>query len=141
MALNTLSDVKLIELPRHLQQDGSLVVLEQHSGLPFTVTRMFTVTAGDGAVRGRHAHRSCSQLFLCLCGAVEVECDDGQAKQIFRLNRSNLALIVPPSIWARETYRGERSLLAVLCDRLYDEADYIRSYPEFLAWRQEQSAQ
>jgi hypothetical protein len=140
MPLQTLDDVKLLTLPRHVDHDGELVVFEERGGLPFPVRRVFTVTAPPSAVRGRHAHRTCAQIFLCPRGAIEVECDDGRAKQDFRLDRPNLALVVPASIWATESYQVGDSMLLVLCDRAYDEADYIRDYPEFLAWRRKASA-
>ena len=135
MSLKTLSDVRFLELARHARDDGELVVLEQSNGLPFAASRMFTVRAAKDAVRGRHAHRLCSQAMICLDGAIDVECDDGAATHTFRLERPNLALLVPPSIWATETYHIGRSILMVLCDRPFEESDYIHDYAEFLAWR------
>lgn len=141
MAFSVLEDVKLIELPRHIHADGDLVVLEKRSGMPFAAERIFTVHAVRGAVRGRHAHRECAQILMCLVGAIEVECDDGGAKRTFQLDRPDFALLIPPSIWATETYRGDGSVLTVLCDRPYDEVDYIRDYSEYLVWRQKGPAQ
>ena len=45
------------------------------------------------------------------------------------------ALLVPPGIWAEQVYEGDDTVLMVLCDLPYDEADYIRDYTEFLAFR------
>jgi hypothetical protein len=140
MALQTVNDVKLLTLPRHVDHGGELVVFEERSGLPFPVRRFFSVAVSQKAVRGRHAHRMCAQAFLCPRGAIEVECDDGRAKHTFSLDRPDLALVIPASIWATESYQTADSMLLVLCDRPYDEADYIRNYSAFLAWRQEASA-
>jgi len=41
----------------------------------------------------------------------------------------------PAPIWASETYKVRDSILAVLCDQVYEEDDYLRNYEEFLAWR------
>lgn len=136
MTLKTLSDVRIIELARHRQNGGDLVAFEERSGLPFLVSRIFTVRAAHNSVRGQHAHQECSQVFTCPSGVVEVECDDGRAKAKFVLDRFDRALFVPASIWATQTYRGDGSLLTVLCDQPYDEADYIRDYAAFLVWRQ-----
>jgi len=37
-------------------------------------------------------------------------------------------------------FRQPSSVLVVLCDRLYEEHDYIRDYAEFLAFREAASA-
>ena len=38
---------------------------------------------------------------------------------------SNLGLVIPPGIWAQETYLKENTILVVLCDLPYDADDYI----------------
>jgi len=40
-------------------------------------------------------------------------------------------LLIPPGIWAREDYLTDGAVLMVLCDRIYEEGDYIRDYDEF----------
>ena len=124
-----------LDLPLHRRDNGQVVVAEMGASVPFPIARMFTVSASLDAVRGEHAHRRCSQFMVCVSGAVEVTCDDGRSKRTFALDRSNLALLVPPSIWNIITFRSAGAVLAVLCDRVYEEADYIRAYPEFLAYR------
>jgi len=43
--------------------------------------------------------------------------------------------LIPPTIWAEQTYLQENTIVLVLCDQFYDEADYIRDYDAFLQWR------
>lgn len=135
MTLRSVADVRLVELAMHAREDGELVVVEQGKAIAFPVLRMFTVRAAQGAIRGRHAHKQCWQFLLCVHGAIEVECDDGTSKQAFLLDAGNKGLLVPPSIWASETYVVGESVLSVLCDRLYEADDYLRDYEQFLAWR------
>jgi hypothetical protein len=137
MAANlfNINDVRMIELPRHARDDGEIVVAQGGAQVPFTIARMFTIRAPEGARRGEHAHRQCSQLMLCIHGAVDVINDDSQTQQTFALDRSNLALYVPPTIWSTVIFRQSGSVLAVLCDRGFEERDYLRTYPEFLAFR------
>jgi len=127
--------VRPLDLPRHARADGAVVVAETGAAMPFAATRMFTVTAPLGAERGQHAHKLCSQFMWCVHGAVDVICDDGASKRTFALNRDNHALLVPPTIWGTILYREANSVLAVLCDRLYEAEDYIRDYSEFIAMR------
>lgn len=128
--------VRTIELPRHVRSDGEVVVAEAGHGVPFAIARMFTVKAPTGATRGEHAHRQCSQFMICVHGLIDIVCDDGRSRRIFALDRSNIALVVPPTIWAAVLFRQSDSVLTVLCDRIYEEHDYIRDYTEFLAFRE-----
>lgn len=138
-ALNGVDDVRLIELPRFARDDGVVVVAEAGAQVPFTIARMFTVIAPSGARRGNHAHRRCTQFMFCAHGAVEVICDDSQARQSFVLDRCNLALYVPPTIWNTIVYREAGSVLTVLCDRPFEEPDYLRTYDAFMAYRKEKT--
>lgn len=133
--LRSLADLRLIELNSHARADGEVVVAEVSDHVPFSVARMFTLRAPLAAERGKHAHRLCSQLMLCVHGAIGVVCDDGSDRRTFELQHGNLALLVPPSIWNTVIFREENSVLVVLCDRHYEEHDYIRNYPEFVAYR------
>src|ERR1700733_15274951 len=135
-SLKSISDLRLIELPRHARTDGEIAVAEAGAQVPFKIARMFTLQAPLGAVRGEHAHRRCSQFMLCVSGAVDIACADGREERVFSLDRSNLALLVPPTIWNTVTVRKDNSVLAVLCDRPYEAHDYIRDFGQFVAFRE-----
>ena len=135
MKRRDVSEVVLVELPRHTRDDGELVVIEAGESIPYPAVRTFTVRATEGAVRGRHAHKQCNQFLVCVHGAIDVECDDGANKATFRLDAGHQGLLVPASIWATETYVVSGSILTVLCDRTYEAGDYLRDYEEFLRWR------
>jgi dTDP-4-dehydrorhamnose 3,5-epimerase-like enzyme len=132
--MNSLSDVKFMELPHHARDDGEVVVVEG-SHVPFIIARLFTVSGPQGAERGKHAHRRCAQFMICVHGVIEIVCDDGAAKRAFTLNRNNLALHVPLGIWNTVIFRKEASVLTVLCDRPYEDDDYIRDYGAFVSFR------
>ena len=136
--MSELSDAHLIKLPRYEDADGDglLVVTEAGEQVPFDhIQRMFTIVAPAGAKRGQHAHRLCSQFMLCVSGAVHFVCDDGTDRRTFSLDQPELALFVPPGLWLEIDARQNDSVLIVLCDRLYEEHDYIRDYAEFLSFR------
>jgi len=123
--------IKIINLPHHFEENGDLVVMENKKNVPFDILRVFVVRAPKGSIRGQHAHINCTQLLTCPHGQIDVECDDGENKFNFTLNHPNIALLIPPGIWAQQTYKLENSILTVLCDCIYDEEDYIRDYEEF----------
>ena len=122
--------VKLIELPYHKENNGDLVVVEKEI-IPFSIKRVFNVRQQKGDMRGRHAHRHCSQLLICTNGAVEVKCDDIRTTEIYVLDKPNFGLLIPPGIWADQKYIEDNTILTVLCDRPFEEADYIRNYDDF----------
>ena len=133
--LASLADVRRIALPRHVRSDGAISVFEGGGAVPFEIARVFTVSAVDGAVRGRHAHKECAQLLVCLAGEIEVVADDGAERRREILSGPEEGLLLPPMIWGEQIYRGENALLLVLCDRVYDEADYLRDFAAFKAAR------
>lgn len=133
--LGTIARIRLIELPRYARGDGEIVVAQAFDQVPFTMARIFTLTAPRGARRGEHAHRRCTQFMLCVHGAVDVLCDDSRDQDVFTLDHNNLALLVPPTIWNTVIFKEEHSVVMVLCDRPFEEADYLREYDEFVAFR------
>jgi dTDP-4-dehydrorhamnose 3,5-epimerase-like enzyme len=135
MAHFSINDVRTIDLPVHRRDDGEVVVAETSASVPFAIARVFTISAPVQARRGEHAHRQCLQLMLCVNGAVDVICDDGSDTRAFSLDQGNLGLLVPPTIWNTVIFRETNSVLVVLCDRPYEEHDYIRDYSAFLAAR------
>ena len=49
MQLSRLADVRLVELPRHIRDDGEVVVAEGGTGVPFAIARLFVLRAPEGA--------------------------------------------------------------------------------------------
>ncbi|MBN8473928.1 FdtA/QdtA family cupin domain-containing protein [Sulfuritalea sp.] len=126
-------DANPISFPKHVDENGVLCVYEAGRHVPFDIRRVFTVSARAGDVRGDHAHRKCSQLLVCLSGEIRVVCDDGRKVSHHLLDSVEHGLLVPPGIWAREDYMSDGAVMMVLCDRAYEEEDYIRDYDEFKA--------
>lgn len=133
--LYPLTAAVLTKLPYHVEENGDLVVMEQSAHVPFVIARVFIVRAPAAAIRGQHAHMACSQFLTCPTGHVEVLCDDGQKSATYRLDQPNIGLLIPPSIWAQQTYMLPGSVLTVLCDRHYESLDYIRDYDKFKEYR------
>jgi dTDP-4-dehydrorhamnose 3,5-epimerase-like enzyme len=110
-------------------------VVAEAAQLPFQIQRMFMIAAHAKAKRGHHAHRLCFQFVVCGSGAVDVVCDDGRDRKTFSLDHPELALLIPPGLWIEIDVKQDKSVLIVLCDRLYEEHDYISDYAEFLLLR------
>jgi len=127
-----MKSVKLIEFPAFKEDNGELSVFEYgNQFVPFSIKRIFNVRSEKGSIRGKHAHRLCSQLLICSNGAIEVLCDDSVNQYVFMLDKPNYGLLVPPGIWAEEKYIEHNSTMTVICDRIYEAEDYISDYQLF----------
>jgi dTDP-4-dehydrorhamnose 3,5-epimerase-like enzyme len=140
MSVARLDELRIVDLPHHIRADGEEVVAEAATGVPFAIARLFVLRAPRGAARGKHAHRLCSQFMICVHGAVNVVVDDGTERKTFLLDRGNRALLVPPMIWNTVVFETDQSVVAVLCDRVYEAEDYVSDYGEFLRQRKDVSA-
>lgn len=115
---------------------GRIVVMELERDLPFPVRRVYWIHGmRAGEKRGFHAHRRLSQAVICLAGRVRFELDDGQNRVTHWLDRPDRHLIVTPGQWRDFQALEDGSVLLVLASDPYDEADYIRDYAEFLAFK------
>jgi len=121
-----------LHFKRHISLNGSLCAYGKVEGVPFAVKRVFTVWAKRGAVRGMHAHKKCAQLLVCIHGKISIECDDGKSKRRYVLSHEGQGLLIPPRIWAKQRYLDSKAVMLVLCNRPYEERDYIRKYDNFL---------
>ena len=125
----TLHRLKSVDDPR-----GRLSVGQFDDDIPFAVKRYFLVYDVPSAhVRGEHAHRRCRQFLVCVKGSVSVIVDDGRAREEIVLDRPDLGLHIPPLVWGVQYRYSADGVLLVFASELYDPADYIRRYDEFLA--------
>ena len=135
-SFSSVADIEVARFQCISGETVNLVALEGDRDVPFPIARVFYIWGvGRGVVRGRHAHKACKQFFVCLHGACEVHCDDGRKQCTTTLRRPDEGLYVPASIWAAQTYLSPDTVLLVLCDRPYEDQDYIRDYDEFLRYR------
>ena len=111
--------------------NGVLCVYESGKQIPFDIKRVFTVSAMSGSIRGDHAHKKCTQLLVCVAGKIRVTCDDGSNISHHLLDNMGSGLLISPGVWAKQEYLEDGAVLMVLCDRGYEEDDYIRQYSNF----------
>lgn len=134
MSATTVRSLQRRAFPQH-RADGTLTAFHAaEDGFPFSIARVFIITmVSNGGVRGGHAHRGCTQMLACIAGRVTVEVQDGSDTVTEALTDDGVALLIPPLLWNLERFEGPSTVLAVLCDELYDERDYIRGWEEFRA--------
>ena len=124
-------NLRFIDIPIFEEENGDLIFYEDDPNSNFKVVRIFVVKAPKNSVRGKHSHKLCSQILICLNGQIEVICKDGTNVHTYLLASNTKGLIVPPNIWCEQIYKKEDSILMVLCNHLYSSDDYIRDFSEY----------
>ena len=132
----SLSNCKIIELPKIHDPRGNLTFIEEGSHISFDIKRVYYLyDVPGGAERGGHAHKALHQLIVAMSGSFDVILDDGREKKRFHLNRSYYGLYVCPMIWRELDNFSSGSVCMVLASNLYDEDDYFRNYRAYLKAR------
>jgi dTDP-4-dehydrorhamnose 3,5-epimerase-like enzyme len=129
--MNLNKTLKLINFEERQDSAGLLVVVNAGQ-IPFEMRRIFTVFGEKNTVRGRHAHKLCSQLLISTSGKIEIRVNNGSQEVIHTLQSPRIGLLIPPGIWAEQLYLTDGAILTVICDRPYEPEDYIRDFSEFL---------
>lgn len=131
-SISSLERCGVIELPRHRHPNGALSVVENDGSAPFDIKRVFYLydVPGDSE-RGGHSHFQARELIVAVSGSFDVTLDDGVNRRVYSLNRPYHALYVEAGIWRSLDNFSSGSVCLVLTSELFDEADYVREYPEF----------
>ncbi|HSI59804.1 MAG TPA: FdtA/QdtA family cupin domain-containing protein [Ideonella sp.] len=128
-------DCRLIELRTVYDQRGSISFVESGVDVPFEFLRAYwTYDVPSRATRAGHAHKSLRQLYVAMSGSFDVHLDDGANQRVVRLAHPNEALLMGPGIWREIHNFSSNACLMVLASTHYNEADYLRTHEEFMAW-------
>ena len=131
----------IFDLPNVGSADiGRLTILERHH-LPFIVKRVYwTVDVPSEKIRGHHAHHELEQIIVAMHGSLEliIEKPD-RSKTTFLLSNPHQALYIPKLCW-REIKFSPHAVLMCLASLEYSEADYIRSYYDFVKLTEQNAA-
>lgn len=131
-------DCRIIPLPRHDDESGSLTVLECVSELPFDVRRAIVITnVPSRGSRGHHANMFASELIVCAAGAVTVRVEDGTSARSIPLSSQAGAVLVPPTLWVELRDFAPETVVVVFADTNHRDAKgaYVRDRGRWLASR------
>lgn len=134
-----ISDIKIVELPKILDERGNLSVIEEEKDVPFKIQRSYWIyDVPGGEHRGGHAYKQNCEFIVALSGSFDVLLNDGKERKTFSLNRSYYGLYVPKGLWRELENFSTNSLALILSSTKYDENDYIRDYEEFLKYKKDE---
>jgi surface antigen len=129
----SLTDCKIIELPRVHDPRGNLTFIEADRHVPFPIRRVYYLyDVPGGATRAGHGHRELQQVIIAMSGSFDVILDDGRERVRHHLNRSYYGLYVTPMMWREIDNFSSGSVCMVLASDYFDESDYYREYADFL---------
>lgn len=130
-----MSQVKWIDFQRLGDERGDLVALEigMEKVVPFDIKRVYYIyRTAEGVSRGFHAHKRLKQVAICLSGSCRMVLDNGQKREDVLLSNPTRGLLIESMTWREMHDFSKDCVLLVLASEHYDEADYIRSYEEFV---------
>lgn len=129
----SLSECRMISLPKISDLSGNLTFIENQHHIPFNICRVYYLYGVQhGAVRGGHAHKNLHQFLIAAHGSFDVLLDDGSEKKNFHLDCAHRGLYVCPMMWRELRDFSQGAVCLVLASDFYDESDYYRDYQQFL---------
>lgn len=131
-------EIKTVKFEEHGDYRGTLIALEQMKNVPFEIKRVYYMyNTVPGVRRGFHAHKQLKQILICVKGSCKILLDDGKETAEVSLDQPNKGLIIESHLWREMFDFSEDAVLMVLASELYDEADYIRNYEDFIKYVKE----
>lgn len=95
----------------------------------YPIKRMFNIYGYKNELRGNHAHKKTSQIFICIKGKVKITLMTKCSKKTFNLDQFSKPLLVLPRVWINITFK-KVGILSVICDKKYIKSDYIYDFKE-----------
>jgi dTDP-4-dehydrorhamnose 3,5-epimerase-like enzyme len=133
--MTRLKILKEIEILNFLDSRGSLSVAEFHSFGRFETKRIYFISnVPENVTRGAHAHKNLDQVFFAVSGKFTLTVTDGKDTESVELNPCGKGYFLPSGYWRILENFTNDAVCVVLASEYYDEADYIRSFDEYLEW-------
>lgn len=126
----------LIKLPIFPDNRGNLSFLENGEQIPFIIRRVHWIyDVPGGETRGGLAYKETEEFIIALSGSFDVTMDHGNKVEKFSLNRSYMGLYIPKGLWRAIDNVSTNAVALIAASTLYDPADAIRDYSEYLRSR------
>lgn len=133
MNQNNLLDFPFFDNKKGLLTMIQSVVVDAENKLPFEIKRVLVMKGmGMDDARGGHTHHKTRQVLMAISGSCVVDLDNGKEKTSVSLSKFNQGILLEPYVWHVMRDFSKDTILLVLADTEYDEADYIRDYNDFL---------
>lgn len=126
-------EINIINIPKIEDPRGNLSVIEKEI-VPFEIKRVYYLyDVPAGAERGGHSHKEQQEFLVALSGSFEVILNDGKTEKSVTLNKPFEGLLIKNGIWRELKNFSSGAVCLVVASDVFEEADYIREFEDFLA--------
>ena len=127
--------IKTFKLRKIINTNGSLVPIDLKKFSKFRIKRFFILYGKKNDIRGNHAHKKCTQIFIALSGKAELKISNKKTKKKIILSfNKNKGVYVEPLNWCIIKFLKKNSSILVLCNYKFSEKEYIRKFKNFLKY-------
>jgi len=124
--------IKKFKIKAYVNPTGKLIPLSFNKDFPIKAKRIFFLYGKKNKIRGDHAHKKCSQLFVPILGKFILNIKTPKYKKKIRLDhRLKTSILIPPKYWCGVKFLKKNSILMVVCDKYYDFNDYLESFDDY----------
>ena len=128
----SLKKIKKFKIKSFSKSSGKLYPLSFGKQFPINVKRIFFIHGKKNKMRGEHAHKKCSQLFVPVFGKILLSIKTPKTEKKILLNHLlKTTILVPPKYWCSIKFLDKKSILMVACDQKYDFNDYIETFDTY----------
>ena len=126
---------KTFKFAKVINSNGSLVPIDLKKFPNFKIKRFFILVGKKNDIRGNHAHKKCTQIFVPATGRIELEIFNKKRKKRFILDtKLKKGVYVKPLNWCKIKFLKNNSSIIVLCNYKFLENEYIRKFNDFLKY-------
>ncbi len=124
--------IREYKIKTHSNKTGKLIPLSFNNSFPIKVKRIFFLYGKKNKIRGEHAHKKCSQLFIPIFGKFILNIrTPNMKKNIVLDHKKKKGVLVPPEYWCGVKFIKKNSILMVVCDQYYNFEDYLESFKDY----------
>ena len=112
---------------------GKLASIDHKKFKCFSIKRTFFINfLRSKVIRGKHAHKKCSQFIICISGKIKIRTIDSKLnKKDFILSNFNKGIYIKPYVWIEIVSLKTNTSIVCFADRKYEKLDYINTFTEF----------
>ena len=115
---------------RNIKTSETILSVFQNIHKVMKIKRIFFVNAKKKCIRGKHAHKNCTQVLMSVKGNFSLEIINNKVKKNIRLKEMKNYVIVPPKHWINVHFEKNQKLM-VMCDFNFLRTDYINNFKIF----------
>tara|TARA_B100001996_G_scaffold244535_1_gene189346 strand:- start:251 stop:655 length:405 start_codon:yes stop_codon:yes gene_type:complete len=129
--------IKKVKIKSFISVSGKLVPFTFNKNFPIPVKRIFFLYGKKNKIRGDHAHKKCSQLFIAISGKMLLKVKTPTTSKAFVIEEKNkYGVLVPPKYWCSIKFIKKKSILMVINDRKYEFKDYLETFNSYKKYLQ-----